>query len=234
MPMSREEEARMLSEVDVLEPLAPEEVEKLAGELPDVGLDEGQLLYVPQSRGEELFLLKKGRVRVYETGAEGEEFTLSVLGEGTVFGEMGLGPRRLRAAYARAVEPSVVARLGRGRLEELMRANPEIGVRLFRLLSGRLRLFAERMADFAHKDVKGRLAGLILHLAALEGVPSGGGYEIAGRYTHERLGTMIGAKRVAVARAFGELREAGAVDRRDGRIHVLDVETLERVVGSKR
>ncbi len=92
-----------LSEVDVLEPLAPEEVEKLAGELPNVGLDEGQLLYVPRSRGEELFLLKKGCVRVYEMGAEGEEFTLSVPGEGTVFGEMGLGPRRLRAAYARAV-----------------------------------------------------------------------------------------------------------------------------------
>ena len=234
MSVSWEEEARLLSEVDVLKALSREEVDKLAQELPDTELDEGQLLYAPRGRGEELFLPKKGRMRIYETNTEGEEFTLSVIGAGTVFGEMGLGPRRLRPAYARAVEPSLVARLELGHLEELMRANPEVGVKLFRLLSGRLRQFAERMTDFAHKDAKGRLASLILHLVGIEGVASGGGYEIPHRYTHERLGTMIGAKRVAVSRAFRGLGEAGAVERRDGRIYVPDMEALERAAGAKR
>ena len=37
-----------------------------------------QGFYTPEERGERLFLLKKGRVQVYEVDSEGREFTLSV------------------------------------------------------------------------------------------------------------------------------------------------------------
>ena len=35
-------------------------------------------------------MLKWGRVRIYKTDRRGGEFTLEVLGEGTVFGELSL------------------------------------------------------------------------------------------------------------------------------------------------
>jgi CRP/FNR family cyclic AMP-dependent transcriptional regulator len=234
MAVSREEEVRLLSEVDVLESLSREEIGELASELPDAPLEEGEFLYTPRERGEELFLLKEGRVRVYEAGSGGDEFTFSVIGAGTIFGEMGLGPRRLRVAYARAMEPSIVARLDRARLEDLIRTKPDVGVDLVRLLSKRLRLFGERMADFASKDVTARLASLILYLVECEGMASGEGYEIPNRYTHEQLGTMIGARRVAVSRAFARLREAGAIEQRGRRIYVPDMEALERAAGAQR
>lgn len=229
MAMSAREEARIFSEVEVLEPLSPKELDDLARRLPDTRLREGEFLYRPQERGEGLFVLKEGRVRVYRTDPEGGEFTLEVLGAGTVFGEMSLGPRLLRTTYAQAVEPSLVAPLRREDLEDLIRSNPEVGVRLVRFLSERLRLAHNRLADFATKGVLARLASLILYLGEGESVATGKGrYRIPVRYTHERLGTMIGAGRVAVSRAFAELREAGAVEQRRRLIHVLDVEALER------
>lgn len=234
MSIPRQDEAKLLSEVDVLKSLSEEEVAELARELPDTHLQAGQLLYTPRERGEELFLLKSGRVRVYEAGTGGEEFTFSVVGAGTIFGEMGLGPRRLRVGCARALEPSLVARLGRDQLEDIIRKNPEVGVDLVRLLSRRLRLFAERMADFASKDVTARLASLILHLVENEGLVSSEGYTVPNRYTHEQLGTMVGARRVAVSRAFARLREIGAVEQRDRHIYVVDMEALERAARVKR
>ena len=55
------------------------------------------------------------------------------------------------------------------------------------------------------------------------------------RYTHEQLGTMIGAGRVVVSRALAELREDGAVEQQRGRpIYVVDMETLERDASVKR
>ncbi len=229
MPMSGGGEARIFSGVDVLEPLSQEELDELAWRLPDRRLEEGEILYSPHERGDGLFVLKEGRVRLYRTDVRGGEFTLEVLGEGTVFGEMSLGPGRLRAAYAQAVEPSLVAVLRRTELEDLIRENPEVGVRLTRLLADRLRLAQNRLADFASKDVRGRLASLILYLAEGEGVATGKNeYRIPTRYTHERLGTMIGAGRVAVSRAFAELREAGAVERRGRLIHIVDLKALER------
>lgn len=112
-----------------------------------------------------------------------------------------------------------------------------MGIRLVRLLSERLKLCHDRMADFANKDVLGRLASLILYLVEGEGVTTGqqGRYEIPTRYTHERLGTMVGAGRVAVSRAFAKLSEAGAVEQQRGRpICVVDMEALERIAGAKR
>ena len=44
--------------------------------------------------------------------------------------------------------------------------------------------------------------------------------------SHERLGTMIGANRVAVTRAFGLLQDEGVVELRRRLIHVTDIEAL--------
>ena len=168
--MSPDQEARIFSGVDVLEPLSEEELDDLARRLQDTRLGKGEFLYGPQDRGEGLFVLKEGRVRVYTTDHEGGEFTVEVLGAGTVFGEMSLGPRRLRTTYAQAVEPSLVASLKREDLEGLIRSKPEVGVRLVRLLSERLGLAQNRLADLASKGVAARLASLILYLAESEGV----------------------------------------------------------------
>jgi CRP-like cAMP-binding protein len=54
------------------------------------------------------------------------------------------------------------------------------------------------------------------------------GYEVPTHYVHEQLATMIGSKRVAVSRAFAKLKEVGAMELRDRKIHVADLETLKR------
>jgi CRP/FNR family transcriptional regulator, cyclic AMP receptor protein len=60
------------------------------------------------------------------------------------------------------------------------------------------------------------------------------GVKIPTRYTHERLGTMIGAKRVAVTRAFNHLRQTGAVELERRYINITDTKVLERIASTKR
>jgi CRP/FNR family cyclic AMP-dependent transcriptional regulator len=139
----------------------------------------------------------------------------------------------LQGLHAQALKPSVIAFMRREELERLIRKSPEVGMRLADLLAERLRLMDERMSDVIHKQVPARLASLILQLLDSEGVVSGEGYEIAGPHTYEELGTMIGAKRVAVTRAFKCLREAGAVDVQR-RIQVKDIDALERIAEEER
>jgi CRP/FNR family transcriptional regulator, cyclic AMP receptor protein len=55
------------------------------------------------------------------------------------------------------------------------------------------------------------------------------GYLVPSRYTHEQLGTMIGAKRVAVTRAMKKLRDDGLVEGGRKRILIKDREALERI-----
>jgi len=81
------------------------------------------------------------------------------------------------------------------------------------------------------KGVPARLASLILFLIESEGVKRPGEIRIPTSYTHHHLGTMIGANREAVTRAFGRLQDEGAVQIRRRLIYVNDVEALERAAG---
>ncbi len=228
--MTRERtQAKLLSLVDVLEPLSQEDLEELAARCPDIRLKKGEDFYRPNEHDRGLFLLKEGRVRIYKLSPTGKQLTLVLLSAGTA-----LTSRRLQGLHAQAMEPSVIAYMEREELERLVRKSPEVGLRLADLLAERLRLVDERMSNVIHKEVPARLASLILELLDSEGVVSGEGYEIHGPYTYEELGTMIGAKRVAVTRAFKRLREAGAVEVERGHIHVRDVDALERIAKVER
>jgi CRP/FNR family transcriptional regulator len=134
-----EEKLRLLSMVDILEPLSREEIMELSLRVPDTYMERrGQIFYTPQERSEALFMLKKGRVRIYRVSPEGREFTLTVVSAGTVFGEMSLTAQRLENACAEAVDPSVVCAMKRHDLEWLVKEKPQVGLKVMSVLSERL------------------------------------------------------------------------------------------------
>ena len=116
----------------------------------------------------------------------------------------------------------------RRELEEFVERDPALGTRVARLLGERLVETEGRRADLARKEVPERLASQILRLVESEGVVTREGYRMPTRYTHQQLGTMIGANREAVTRAFGKLRLEGGVELRNRRILVIDLEALKR------
>jgi CRP/FNR family transcriptional regulator, cyclic AMP receptor protein len=194
----------------------------------EINLAAGEVFYTPQEPDGKLFVLKRGRVRIYKMEGS-REFTLEVLDAGTIFGEVAFTPHRLRDAYAEATEPSLLLAMERADVERLIQENPEVGIRIISLLSERLHYYETRMEDVALKEVPARLASLILFLVESEGVGRPGEIGIPTRYTHEHLGTMIGANREAVTRAFGRLQDEGVVQMKRRLIYVQDVGALERV-----
>jgi CRP/FNR family cyclic AMP-dependent transcriptional regulator len=225
---SLEEEVKMLSMVDILEPLSEEELEELAHRCPDRRIDVGEFLYTPSDPSERLFVLKRGKVRIYRI-AEGGEITLAMVDEGTVFGEMALTGQHLREAHAQAMEPTLVLSMRRADLEHFISKNPKVGLRVAQLLSERLRLYENRLEDLTLKGVPARLASLLLMLSEGEGVMTADKQiKIPTHYTHEHLGSMIGANRVAVTRAFGYLQDQGAVEVLRRRIYLADIGALKR------
>jgi CRP/FNR family cyclic AMP-dependent transcriptional regulator len=65
-------------------------------------------------------------------------------------------------------------------------------------------------------------------LVETEGLRTPTSYNIPTRYTHQQLGSMIGANREAVTRALARLRESGALSVRRRYIHVEDIDILKR------
>jgi CRP/FNR family transcriptional regulator len=222
-----EEKLRLLSMVDILEPLSREEIKELSLRVPDTHVERGRIFYTPHERSEKLFMLKQGLVRIYRVGPDGRELTLAVVRPGAVFGEMSLTGQRLENAYAEAMEPSVICAMKRDDLERLVMDKPQVGLKVMSVLGERLSLAEDRMEDMALKEVPARLASFVLQLIEGEGVVTREGYKIPTRYTHRQLATMIGSKRETVTKAFTLLQRAGAVELKRRRIHVKDIEVLK-------
>ena len=232
LDLSVEEEDRLLAMVDILQPLPPHEVGWLARRSTVARREPGETFDVGEDR-RMLIILVSGRVRVYEPDPRGQDLTLSVVEGGTIVGQSGFA--RSRKLRVEALEPSVVRVLGWEDLEDLVRRNPDVGIKLMRSLSARLGVCEDRLSDLVRKEVPARLAGLVLKLSEHQGVVTrAGGRKIPTRYTHRQLGTMIGANREAVTRALGRLRREGSVEIRDRHIHVTDIEALERLAESRR
>jgi CRP/FNR family transcriptional regulator, cyclic AMP receptor protein len=81
-----------------------------------------------------------------------------------------------------------------------------------------------------HKRVSARLASLIAWLIEEEGIVVGSGDRVIRYpYTHAQLGTIIGARRVAVTLAFKALQDERVVELKQRRIHVKDLDLLQRI-----
>jgi CRP/FNR family transcriptional regulator, cyclic AMP receptor protein len=171
--MKAEEQVELLSRVDIFESLSREEVREILDDLlqrnTEINLSAAEVFYTPRQPDGKLFILTKGRVRLYKMEAS-REFTLEVVDAGTVFGEVAFTPHRLRESYAEATEPSVVFAMERADVELLILQKPQVGIRMISLLSERLHYYETRMEDVTLKGVPARLASLILFLIESEGV----------------------------------------------------------------
>src|SRR5215216_7673911 len=210
MTMSEELEVKLLSLVDVLEPLSEEELEEVSTRCPSFSLEAGQEFYASGEHDGGLFLLEEGHVVIYKRTSSGKQITFAVHSAGAV-----LPTLRLQGLAAKAIESSVLAFMGREDLEYFLRRKPQMGLRLMDLLAENLRLMDARISDVIHKRVSARLASLIVWLIEEEGtVERCGDRVIPYRYTHEQLGTIIGARRVAITLAFGVLQDERVVELR--------------------
>jgi CRP/FNR family transcriptional regulator, cyclic AMP receptor protein len=224
-----ENEIRTLSFVEIFEPLSEDELARIDWKRLSTKVRAGETFYTPLDLCETLFVLMKGRVRLFRKSALGKEFTLGVLGDGTIFGEMALTAQNFRNSYAQALEDSEVATMCRADLERLILDKPEVGLQLVHVLSDRLVQYETRLEDLGLKEVPARLAGILLLLLESDGIRERESYRLTGRYTHYQLGTMIGANREAVTRAFRVLKEAGAIEIDRRSIQIKDLDALKEI-----
>jgi CRP/FNR family transcriptional regulator, cyclic AMP receptor protein len=191
----------------------------------------GQIFHSPNEPGEQLFVLRSGRVRIYKLSAEGRALTLMVLEPVTIFGEMTLVGQWLHDTFAEAMSECVIGVIGRDTLRRILERYPQVAIAFMELMGQRLRAMENKLADIAFKSVPQRLASLLLSLA---GAPSGTQAQPAVppsvvRYTHQQLADMIGSYRETVTKAIGELREAGAIRIEDEAIALTDLAQLQRM-----
>ena len=104
-------------------------------------------------KGDAMYLIESGRVRISIEDEEKNEVTLAELAQGDFFGEMSLIDGRQRSADAHVIEDGRLAILSRDSFLAFVRDNPDVALKMLSALSERLRRTDELLRSRVSKNV---------------------------------------------------------------------------------
>ncbi|GAU66962.1 cyclic di-GMP binding protein LapD [Streptomyces sp. NBRC 110611] len=223
-----------LSEVDIFRDLNEREMAVIAGAAPMKTYAAGEMLYIPQQPCEMLFILKRGRVRIFRVSADGRALTTAILAPGTIFGEMLLLGQRMYGNFAEALDEVTVCVMNRADVDRFLLSDVRIATRITEILGRRLADLEQRLSDSVFKSVPQRIATTLITLTPepATGLPLRPGArhpQIA--LTHEQLAALAGTSRETATKVLHDYADRGLLRLSRGRITVLEPDRLRDAAG---
>jgi len=208
--------------------LDDEAAASLRSTMTEVRLGRSEVLFAEGDRGDRLYVILEGKIKLGRTSGDGRENLLAILGPGEMFGELSLFDPGPRTATATSVGESRLIGLGHDDLQPFLLRNPEVAQTLLHALARRLRRTNEALADLVFSDVPGRVAKALLDLSTRFGRPSSDGVHVAHELTQEELAQLVGASRETVNKALADFAGRGWLRLGARAVVLLDVERLRR------
>ena len=216
----------LLRQVSIFTAMRDEELNALAACLGRRIFARGMLLYQRGSLAQSLYVIESGGVRIFALSDTGHEITLEVHGPGECFGEHALLDGNLRTTGAVALEKTVTYTLNRDDFLRCLERYPQVTRRVITLLAHRLDHVTAYAENLAFLDVAGRVAAVLLELAARQGVTHGS-VEIKLHLTQADLATWVCATREMVNKVLHGYRDQGLVTIEGQTIVVLNLDGLK-------
>lgn len=228
---SFDEPSPCLSAVELFQRIPEGELDELNRMLPLKIFRSGELVYDPLREVSVLFIVKTGRVRIFQTSSSGKTFTLAVYEAGDVFGNMPILGQDMGASYAEALEKSTLCQLSQPQVEQFFLADSRISQQVAIILARRVSDLERRISDLALRPLAQRIASLLLSFAKPSPLPWKEEYV---KLTHEQLANLAGATREAVSKVLSDLAHKGMIKQNRGSISIRarrDLEIFKETVG---
>ncbi len=181
-------------------------------------VERSKTIFFPGDPAEKVYLIRRGAVRlsrVYETG---EEITVALLRENSLFGVLSLltGDRSDRFYHAVAFTKVELITAPATSVRNAIEADTGVGLLLLQGLSSRILQTETMIETLTHRDMSSRLVSFLLVLCRDFGVPDENGITIDLKLSHQAIAEAIGSTRVTITRLLGELRNSSllAIDRK--------------------
>jgi CRP/FNR family transcriptional regulator, cyclic AMP receptor protein len=199
-------------------------------------LRHGALVYSVNEDGQETYLVRRGRVRIFDQALDGREILLVVMQEGDCFGEHSLIDHLPRFSSAAAEGDVELLVLRKRDFDVLYARHGDIARSLNLVFSYRFRLTISTAEEASVLSLRQRLTRQLIRLAHTGGADRESVSTSVSDITHEGLANSTGATRQAVSKVLRELEKDGVIDLGYRSITIRDLRLLEhesrRLIGS--
>jgi CRP-like cAMP-binding protein len=208
--------------------LTEDETQALRHRVTNKRYDRGELLFSEGDACRGLFIVGRGKIRIFKLSASGREQTLAIEGPGSSFAELPVFDGGNYPASAAASEDAEVLFISRKDFQDFCREHPDVGLKVIAVVGSRLRRLVGIIEDLSFTTVRQRLIALILRLAETIGTRSSEGVHIELSKSQQDLAAELGTVRELISRNLGRLQAEGYLDVNGRSIIVKDVAGLKR------
>ena len=169
-------------------------------------------IYFAHDPSNSIFMLKKGRVKLTRTSGDGKEMILALINPGEIFGELAIYGDDQRTDYAFTLEKSMICAISRDDFKSFLEKNPELNLKISKLIGFRLRKYTKHIEDLVFKDATQRVVSFLLNLAEEQGKKIGVETFVKPFLTHQDIAELTACSRQTVNAILTDLREKGIIN----------------------
>ena len=199
-----------LTSIPLFSNMSNDHLELLSSRLQHLRYARNSVIITEGDFSDSLYIVNKGKVKIYISDNNGREMLLRNLGPGDYFGELALLDKKPRSASAITLCDCQLSVISSKDLMQCLESNPEMNASLLQVLVKRLREATESQRRLALMDIHDRLSMTLLSLSKkIDGIRI-----IEPKPTQQDLADMIGASREMVSRILKDLKTAGYIESR--------------------
>lgn len=211
-----------VSIVPIFNHLQDEEMEEVAKTTRSISLKKGELLHSAGDDSDSLYIIHRGKVKIYRLSENGKEQLIRILQPGDFTGELALFKESIHDDYAEAMEKTDICSIQRADLQEFLQRYPNISLKILSEFSIRLGQAESQMTSFATEDVETRIA---LYLA--QHAEENKSEVCRLPMSRKDLASFLGTTPETISRKLAKFEDEGWIQQEDQRrIRILDLDAL--------
>ncbi|MED4730934.1 Crp/Fnr family transcriptional regulator [Aneurinibacillus migulanus] len=196
-----------------------------------VRIQAGEHIYMQGEQANRLYLIKKGRVRVYYISADGEELTLEIVEKGRIFGESSFLYQSTRQTTVDAVNGVELVSCTLEDLYPYLSQSKELTLILFQLLSNTCWHLSHQLKRSTFYDRYEKVASFLLDETAYPNKDKAIS-ENCIPYSHEELAVCLGLNRVTVTKVLNDFKQKGWINLQYKKVIILNRKALSALIKS--
>lgn len=191
------------------------------------GYKKGQTLFVQGNPPYGMYCVSKGNIKITQVGEDGKESIVRIATAGDVLGHRSIFTDQFYHATATAMEDANVCFIDKKYILKLVQKEPSVACNLISKLGRDLGAAEHRISSFYQKNVRERLAELLLLLKESHGVKEADGrIRLNIKLTREEMASIIGTASETLIRFMSEIKQEGYIEQDGKTIYITDEEGL--------
>jgi CRP/FNR family cyclic AMP-dependent transcriptional regulator len=170
----------------------------------------GQVVFAQGDTTDAIYYIQEGKVKITVVSSQGKEAVVAFLERGDFIGEGSLTGRPRRVSTARAMTDSVLTRVEKATMVQMLRDEPNFSELFTAHLLARTIRVEEDLVDQLFNSSEKRLARALLLLANFG--KDGRREPVIAKVSQETLADMIGTTRSRVSHFMNKFRQLGYID----------------------